>query len=181
MGSIDLGRRQSWKERQTTSYVPRVYAGCSDSTNYAPPANAKCMRNKPRARMPSNGRNCVSPPLPSPTPAQYANYPSLPDACMHQVLEDTRARVQSTRCCADSERARVNVPRGGCFFFYFYFTTSHLRFSLYRLASSSHLGFLLSSYCALFQSLVVAVYYMRRNTPFSLSLLHKRNSKGSEK
>lgn len=45
--------------------------------------------------------------------APYVSFPPLPDACVHRVFEDTRARVQSTRCRAGSERARVNVPRGG--------------------------------------------------------------------
>lgn len=93
--------------------MPPAYAGCSDSTNYAPPANAKCMRNKPRARMPPNGRNCVSPPLPPSTSRHTrASRRCLMHVCTRysKILAPEYKAAGAAR--AGGERARVNVPRG---------------------------------------------------------------------
>lgn len=102
--------------------------------------------------------------------APCASFPPLPDACVHQVLKDTCARVQSTR--AGGEHARELTSHE---------EVSFLSLPLFRLplplrrpssflvlSSCLILSFRISSlffpYCALFQSLVVAVYYMRRDT-----------------
>jgi len=104
MRSIDLGKRRGSRRRRV----------CSDSTNYAPAANAKCMRNKPRARMPPNGRNCISPLLPpSPSSIYMPRVRASRRCLMHartkysKILAGTNYKVLG----ASSERARVNVPR----------------------------------------------------------------------
>lgn len=112
MRSIDLGSGRLEGEADDVVCAPRAYVECSDSTNYAPPANAKCMRNKPRARMPPNGRNCISPPLPpSISRRTRASHRCLMHVCSgySKILG---ARIQSTRCRIDGKRVRVNVPRG---------------------------------------------------------------------
>jgi len=89
MRSIDLGKRRGSRRRRV----------CSDSTNYAPAANAKCMRNKPRARMPPNGRNCISPLLPPLLPLSICRVCELPAAawCMRAPSTQRYSRVQTTK------------------------------------------------------------------------------------
>jgi len=140
MRSIDLGKRRGSRRRRV----------CSDSTNYAPAANAKCMRNKPRARMPPNGRNCISPLLPpSPSSIYMPRVRASRRCLMHartkysKILAGTNYKVLG----ASSERARVNVPRESLVSFSASYCIVYrrspsysevgFRFSLYRFPSSS--------------------------------------------
>lgn len=159
-------------------------AGCSDSTNYAPPANAKCMRNQPRARMPPNGRNCASPPPPPFTPRRArASRRRLMHVCTSCIQRYSRAGTKYPHELTSHEEVsflslppcRTALPRSpSCsppsFFVPPFIVLPH---PLVRDFSSR-----LPSHRVLFQSLVVAVYYTRREhtIPFSLCLLHKRNS-----
>lgn len=168
-------------------------AECSDSTNYAPRTNAKCIRNKPRARMPPNGRNC--------TFLFFLLYLLLltllfsyymPDVRVHQVLKDICASAKY-RCHAAGKRARVNVPRGSLASFSpLYFSASPVSFlsveiSFFILVLSSYLTLLWSF--LLFLSFLLSllpciipvtrrsgILHTQEHTPLALSLLHKRNS-----
>jgi len=135
-------------------------------------------RNKPRARMPPNGRNCA-PPLP-PLSLLLALSGSAAGLMHVRVrrYSKTRARAQSTGARAGGRtRARVNVPRGSPVSFFPPLFSREYRFSGLSLSlfpSFSH------SRSALFQLLVVGgALHAREHAPLAFSPFYIKETRGT--
>lgn len=147
-------------------------AGCSDSTNYAPRMQSACGTNlAPEClRIDGIARFSLPPSAPFFLPDVCA---SRPDAFVHvctpEVLKDTRADTKysmpaaNARVLTSHEEESRFFPSSLIFCARSVSVSPPLPAGFFRSPSSPTSLFFLS-YCALFQSLVVAVYYARAGT-----------------